>query len=329
MTRKSYKRKPYRFENHVPVFVKNSFYKTNYEKISKDHLISEMEFGKNPFNEKSLLEELENKTFDVIKKYNQKHFTILDAGLGNGEILSKLKNTQKYGVDISLNYLKNAQDDIITCCADLEDLPYNDNFFDLIICTDVLEHVLHLENVIQEISRVLKSDGILILRVPLNENLNPYLGNKDYDFVHLRSFSKESLILMLTKIWKFKIFEINEIGKSFSFMKYKKANLPIWNQDTKNTFNLNQSKQNIFWNELFFNLRSLPKIISKCLFCLNSIQAKQFILNLYEKRSNYLLTKICDDIKEMTKNSSEKINDNLYFEHFEGTEVIISLKKCV
>lgn len=328
MSRKCYKRKPICIKYQIPVFAKSSSYKTNYENISNDHFISEMELGKNPFNPKNLLDELEKKTLDVIKKYNKKNFRILDAGLGNGEILSKLLNKKKYGVDISLNYLKNTRDDIIACCADLEDLPYVDNFFDLIICTDVLEHVLHLDQVIHEISRVLKKNGILIARVPLNENLSPYLSNKDYDLVHLRSFSKESLNLIFTKIFKFKILEISEIGKTFSFLKYKRASLPSWGRETKKAFNLNLSNQKTFWNELFFNLRNLPKILLKSLLTSDNLQAKQFIFNLYEKRSNYLLTKICDDLKNISENSFEKTNDNLYFQHFEGTEVILSLKKC-
>lgn len=328
MSKNCYKRNPFGFKYQIPVFAKDSFYKTNYEKISNDHLISEMEFGKNPFNSETLLEELEKSTLDVIKKYNKKNFRVLDAGLGNGEILSKLFNKKKYGVDISLNYLKNTRDDIIACCADLEDLPYVDNFFDLIICTDVLEHVLHLDQVIHEISRVLKKNGILIARVPLNENLSPYLSNKDYDLVHLRSFSKESLNLIFTKIFKFKILEISEIGKTFSFLKYKRASLPKWGRETEKAFNLSLSNQKTFWNELFFNLRSIPKILSKCLFNSNTLQARQFIVNLHEKRSNYLLTKICDDLKKNSENTSEKTNDNLYFQHFEGTEVVLSLKKC-
>ena len=131
-------------------------------------------------------------------------------------------------MDISLNYLKNTRDDITVCCADLEDLPYDDNFFDLIICSDVHEHALHLDQVIQEISRVLKRKGVLILRVPLNKNLKPYLSNIDYNLVHLRSFCKEDLISMFTKIWKYTNLEIKEIGKTFSLCAYRD-----WETDRK------------------------------------------------------------------------------------------------
>ena len=97
MSKKCYKRKPIGFKYQIPVFARNSFYKANYERISNDHLISEMECGKNPFNSETLLEELEKSTLDIIKKYNKKDFRILDAGLGNEEILSKLFNKKNMG----------------------------------------------------------------------------------------------------------------------------------------------------------------------------------------------------------------------------------------
>ena len=40
-----------------------------------------------------------------------------------------------------------------------EDLPYDDNVFDVIVCVDVLEHVQDLTKVIHEIERVLKAGG--------------------------------------------------------------------------------------------------------------------------------------------------------------------------
>ncbi len=43
-----------------------------------------------------------------------------------------------------------------------ENLPFEDQYFDIVFCCDVLEHVQNLAGVISEISRVLKPDGIFI-----------------------------------------------------------------------------------------------------------------------------------------------------------------------
>jgi len=47
--------------------------------------------------------------------------------------------------------------------AKLEDLPYKDGQMDLIVCINVLDHVNNYESCMSEMSRVLKSGGILIL----------------------------------------------------------------------------------------------------------------------------------------------------------------------
>ena len=47
-----------------------------------------------------------------------------------------------------------------------ETLPFCDNQFDLIICHTVIEHVRNVENSIDEISRVLKPDGLLHIEAP-------------------------------------------------------------------------------------------------------------------------------------------------------------------
>lgn len=43
-----------------------------------------------------------------------------------------------------------------------EDLPYEDTYFDAVVCVDVLEHVTDLNKVISEIHRVLKPGGLFL-----------------------------------------------------------------------------------------------------------------------------------------------------------------------
>ncbi len=51
-----------------------------------------------------------------------------------------------------------------------ENLPYPDNYFDAIVCVDVLEHVTDLTKVLAEIARVLKPGG-LFLYDTINRNM--------------------------------------------------------------------------------------------------------------------------------------------------------------
>jgi SAM-dependent methyltransferase len=54
--------------------------------------------------------------------------------------------------------------------ADIGQLPFGDNQFDLILCNHVLEHIPHDLKAMQELYRVLKKGGTLIAQVPLDEN---------------------------------------------------------------------------------------------------------------------------------------------------------------
>lgn len=52
---------------------------------------------------------------------------------------------------------------------DIMDIDFEDETFDLIICNHVLEHVNNANIAIKEITRVIKSDGICIITVPIDE----------------------------------------------------------------------------------------------------------------------------------------------------------------
>jgi len=52
--------------------------------------------------------------------------------------------------------------------ADICDLPFKENQFDVILCNHVLEHIPNDKKAMQELFRVLKSGGWAILQVPLD-----------------------------------------------------------------------------------------------------------------------------------------------------------------
>jgi len=54
--------------------------------------------------------------------------------------------------------------------ADITDLPFADNEFDIIFCNHVLEHIPDDQKAMQELYRIMKSGGWGIFQVPLDEN---------------------------------------------------------------------------------------------------------------------------------------------------------------
>ncbi len=97
--------------------------------------------------------------FRHAKKFAPTGKTALDMGCGDGFWSEKLIGLgyRVTSVDHAIHYPK-AQ------AIDLEgDLPFPDESFDLAWSTDVIEHLYRPERIIQEIKRVLKPGGLLLL----------------------------------------------------------------------------------------------------------------------------------------------------------------------
>ena len=194
---------PKRTECDIPVFSDDDVYNENYKKIAADHLASQTQDMDNPFIDNILWATMEESTRALIKHYVASGGRILDVGVGLGRVISPLSQYVRHGIDISLDYLKQTKDKgIDVAYARIEDMPYKDGLFDAIICCDVLEHVLDLNRCTEQMLRVLKPGGLLILRVPYKEELEVYLRDDlDYEFIHLRNFDVPSLRLHFGKIF--------------------------------------------------------------------------------------------------------------------------------
>jgi ubiquinone/menaquinone biosynthesis C-methylase UbiE len=54
--------------------------------------------------------------------------------------------------------------------ADILDLPFEDNSFDVIICNHVLEHIIDDKKAMSELYRVMKPKGWGIIQVPMKNS---------------------------------------------------------------------------------------------------------------------------------------------------------------
>lgn len=114
---------------------------------------------------------------DVIKSLNLKNSEkCLDAGCGAGDlekyICSQKSNIDIEAIDFSLQMIKGAKRKCIKRGikfrqADLnQPLPYHDNHFDSVVCTQVLFALPRIKFTLKEFSRVLKKNGKLIIVEP-------------------------------------------------------------------------------------------------------------------------------------------------------------------
>ena len=140
---------------------------------------------------------------------------VLDAGCGSGRHLrglAKLPGLKIVGIDRSdkdvteaLRGLNNMPDalshDYQVMRADINALPFEDAFFDCVICSEVLEHVPEHEKALSELVRVLKPQGQLVVSVPryFSERIcwliSPAYSSDEGG--HIRIYKKKQLRRML------------------------------------------------------------------------------------------------------------------------------------
>lgn len=161
-----------------------------------------------------------NAQYDKLVRYCGRRIrgAVLDVGSGKGGFLKRVPHNNKIGVDIAMEYLRLLKNEGVDCIlANAENMPFKESF-DLVVATDILEHVLHPEKVLQSIHRALKVGGTVIIRTPYKENLAHYRDHK-YKFVHLRNFDEESLVKIIKKSG---LYPVKIYYDGFSYYKVRK-----------------------------------------------------------------------------------------------------------
>ena len=102
-----------------------------------------------------------------------KEKVVLDIACGDGYGTSLLaKSALKIeGVDIDYETIKYASkkykdQKLKFTVGDILNIPFEKNYFDIVVCFETFEHVDEHDKLLNEIKRVLKDDGILIMSTP-------------------------------------------------------------------------------------------------------------------------------------------------------------------
>tara|TARA_Y100000590_G_scaffold264800_3_gene297623 strand:- start:332 stop:1138 length:807 start_codon:yes stop_codon:yes gene_type:complete len=207
------------------------------------------------------------------KKYDLKNKKLLDVGAGHQPYKAYFKNCIYESCD-NEEVISDIKYDIAnakhTFNADInKNIPREDEYYDLVLCSEVLEHVYNPLNVISEISRILKKDGILILTVPqssgehmLPHNYFNYLKNGVKYLLEKNNFKIESIEASCG------IFHVmgNVLNKMINFIF---GNL------------------NIFFRTILFPLELVLRII------VSLINILLFILDRFDKEKKWTLTYLC------------------------------------
>jgi SAM-dependent methyltransferase len=180
-------------------------YENAYEDLAEDDLC-------NPIYAEEYQSDLAFETHREIGSVNG--LDIAELGVGQGFLQKAfLSESPKslLALDIAEDYTDNAKKifqnsgnsstSFHTSVGNVEFMPFHESF-DLVVATDILEHVLNLGNALVRISRSLKTGGKFACRVPYKESLGQYsvYNKQKYEFAHLRFFDELMLKTQLEEV---------------------------------------------------------------------------------------------------------------------------------
>jgi SAM-dependent methyltransferase len=137
----------------------------------------------------------------------KKDALILDAGAGPAPYKFFFTHTKYESTDFSHSPYKNNKIDF-TC--NLQKIPKPKNNYDVIICTEVLEHLEYPQKALNEFFRILKKGGKLFLTTSQGRELH----QEPYNFFYFTKYGLESLL----KNAGFKEYKITSKGGFFWFL---------------------------------------------------------------------------------------------------------------
>ncbi len=140
---------------------------------------------------------------------------MLEIGCAEGVMAQVAK--EKFGMDEVVGVEYNEQSAIVASkrldkvlCGNIEtmELPYPENYFDVIICGDVLEHLIDPWETLIKLVSHLRTGGVVIVSIPniaywdvvraiIRDDFR-YQDSGVLDRTHLRFFTRSTIITMLT-----------------------------------------------------------------------------------------------------------------------------------
>lgn len=137
--------------------------------------------------------------FDHIRRYEfasefVKNKQVLDVACGTGYgslLLAKSAARRVFGIDISKKTIKYAQKHyphkkLKFVVGDATDIPLANNSVDVVVCFETLEHVKKYRKLLDEVKRVLRKNGLLVISTP-----NKLLSNRGDNPYHVREFGEK------------------------------------------------------------------------------------------------------------------------------------------
>lgn len=173
--------------------------------------------GDRPGSINKFTKERHEKLFSLFSDLINKDSRILDIGCAMGgflDFLSKKGFKNLYGIDVSQGYVDNSYDYDIKF-GDAENIPFENNFFDVVVLDQVMEHIQEPIKAVIEIKRVLNNGGFVCIGVP---DASEYNSSFFFDYYWL---------LLREHIQHFDLTHLKILMKGFKLVRSKKTESPM------------------------------------------------------------------------------------------------------
>ena len=133
-------------------------------------------------------DKIHNKVIELLLENSSSNENIihLDIGSGTGDLIkliqTNIPNAKSEAVDYTDELMQNPNVKVAISDLNIDVLPFPDNKFDVITCTEVLEHLENFRLILRESFRTLKPGGISIFTTPNVLNLNSRLRYFNFGF---------------------------------------------------------------------------------------------------------------------------------------------------
>jgi len=153
---------------------------------------------------------------------------VLYIGFGRGDLLNYIqdKTNFAYGIDVSKGNIEIAKKllnkNVKLSIQDVNNKTnFPDNYFDIIVLTDVIEHLVDRYSIIKELKRILKKDGLIFIGTPnianIRNRVSLLFGNYPYTSGYESPSKNNVLIYDGGHIQWFTFKTIKELAELFDF----------------------------------------------------------------------------------------------------------------
>lgn len=186
---------------------------------------------------------------------------LLDAGCGEKPYSLIYNDLVEESIGCDVPTCKHNQN-CIDIFATIDKLPFLNEEFDTILCTNVLEHVANAEDGFAELSRILKKDGNIIISVPflypVHEAPYDFYRYTQYGIIHLleiNNFEVKKIVpwggIGLEMVVFFNLF-FNQILKINVITKINMYSQELFYKIYKK----------LFWKKIFHGRSSLSQVVT-------------------------------------------------------------------